>query len=147
MQNPISKSIRMLLPLIAAGLVTLAMGSVHAMVNGQTAGGPSVGNLIDFPAAGTRGHSNHTVLATRVDGSSCVLDTREIREFGGSLVVTERRLTDGLTIRVHWAGRRSAAGTDDCGISADLLLNKRDVTALLHAAGGYGPAMVRSQSL
>ncbi len=117
------------------------------MLNGPTHGGPAIGSLLDFPAGARTGFSNPTLSVTRVDGSPCVLDIPTIRGSGGSLIVTERQLSDRLTIRLHWVGRQSATGADDCGPSADLLLSKRDATALLHAAGGYGPAMSQRSSL
>lgn len=140
MQSAILKSIRTLTPLIGAGLATLALGSVHMMLNGPTRGGPAVGSLLDFPAGHRVGFGSPTLFVTRVDGTSCALDIPTIRGSGGSLLVTERQTSDQLTLRLYWAGKRSAVGADDCGRNAELLVTKQDATALLHAAGGYGPA-------
>ncbi|MGE0420443.1 MAG: hypothetical protein AB7O80_26860 [Acetobacteraceae bacterium] len=135
----------MLMPLIGAGVAVLVLGSVRAMINEPTHGGPALGNLIDFPASvGQGGRTSPTLVVTRADGSTCVLDIPTIRESGGSFVVTERQLAERLTIRLLWAGQRTTADPEDCGRSAELLMTKRQVTALLYAARGYGPAAPRS---
>jgi hypothetical protein len=43
-----------------------------------------------------------------------------------------------LRFQVHWAGSRTSDGQQDCGGSADLLLNHFQITSLDFAAGGTG---------
>jgi hypothetical protein len=61
-----------------------------------------------------------------------------MQKSGGSLVVETAQFKPGLLFRVHWAGKRTSSDRDDCGRSADLLLNGNQISALIFAAGGTG---------
>jgi len=129
-----------LVPALAVGALVLAAGGVDGFVHERVTAGPDVGSLIIFPAGAAAGCTKPRLAATRADGQPCVLDATTIRATGGSLLVLERIRADRLSFRLHWTGPRTAEGPDDCGTATDLWLDKRDVTALVNAAGGYGAA-------
>ena len=103
--------------------------------------GPQTGDIIAFPA--TRVPSDSTVSfavnhAIALDGMSCILDVQTMQKSGGSLVVESTQFEPSRIFKVHWAGARTSNDRDDCGRSADLLLNSYQITALISAAGGTG---------
>jgi hypothetical protein len=57
---------------------------------------------------------------------------------GGSLMIEAMQLKPDRRFKVHWAGKRTSDGQQDCGGSADLLLNHYQITTLVFAAGGTG---------
>jgi hypothetical protein len=68
---------------------------------------------------------------------TCMLKPQAMASGGGSIVV-EQRLHTRRMYRVHWAGRRTASGADDCGTGADLLVSRADLQLLSNAVGGPG---------
>ena len=60
---------------------------------------------------------------------------------GGSLVVEARRLSRPPVYRVHWAGGTTDGGTDDCGTSADLVLERTELMRLANVAGGFNSGL------
>jgi hypothetical protein len=103
--------------------------------------GPQTGDIIAFPA--TRVPSASTVSfavnhAIAPDSMSCILDVQTMQKSGGSLVVESTQFEPSRIFKVHWAGARTSNDRDDCGGSADLLLNNYQITALISAAGGKG---------
>jgi hypothetical protein len=103
--------------------------------------GPQTGDIIAFPA--TRVPSAITVSFTvnhaiTRDSMSCILDVQTMQQFGGSLVVEAAQYEPSWIFKVHWAGGRTSNDRDDCGGSADLLLNSYQISALIFAAGGTG---------
>ena len=103
--------------------------------------GPQTGDIIAFPAMRIPSVSTASFTASRAiapDGMSCILDVQTIQKFGGSLVVESRQFEPSRIYQVHWAGTRTSGGRDDCGSSADLLLNSNQISVLIFAAGGTG---------
>lgn len=103
--------------------------------------GPQTGDIIAFPAARVPSVSTASFAASRAiapDSMSCILDVRTMQTSGGSLVVESTRFEPSLIFQVHWAGARTSNDRDDCGGSADLLLNSNQISALVFAAGGTG---------
>ena len=103
--------------------------------------GPQTGDIIAFPATRIPSVSTASFTASRAiapDGMSCILDVQTIQKFGGSLVVESRQFEPSRIYQVHWAGTRTSGGRDDCGSSADLLLNSNQISVLIFAAGGTG---------
>ena len=99
------------------------------------------GDIIAFPA--TRVASVSTAFfaarrATVADSMTCILDVQTMQKSGGSLVVETSQFEPDRIFRVHWAGVRTSSDRDDCGSSADLLLNSNQISALIFAAGGTG---------
>lgn len=85
-------------------------------------------------------------VAGRASSSGpCVFDPNEMASGGGSLIVEAREEASPPRFRVHWSGRRTAQGQDDCGATADLTLDRYDLQRLANAAGGFGvkPALMR----
>ncbi len=102
---------------------------------------PQIGDIISFPAAKMLSNSTTMITADQADASSrrrCVLDVHMMQKFGGSLMIEGAQFEPSRRFRVHWAGARTSDGRDDCGSSADLLLNSIQVAALVFAAGGTG---------
>ena len=72
------------------------------------------------------------------DSMACILDVQTMQKSGGSLVVESTQSVPSRIFQVHWAGARTSNNRDDCGGSADLLLNSYQISALIFAAGGTG---------
>ncbi len=103
--------------------------------------GPQAGDIITFVATRAPSVSTGVITAGRAATSgrtSCILDEQTMQRSGGSLVVESARFAPKRTFQVHWAGARTSNGPDDCGSSADLLMNIDEVAALIFAAGGKG---------
>jgi hypothetical protein len=101
--------------------------------------GPQTGDIIAFPATRLPSVSMASFNARRAGGTSCLFDVPTIQKSGGSLVVESTWSEPGRTFQVHWAGARTSSDREDCGDSADLLLNSYQISALVSAAGGMGP--------
>ena len=116
--------------LLAAGLLRLADRL-----------GPQTGDIIAFPATRVPSVSTASFAASRAigpDSMSCILDVQTMQKSGGSLVVESTQSEPSRIFQVHWAGARTSNDRDDCGGSADLLLNSYQISALIFAAGGTG---------
>jgi hypothetical protein len=103
--------------------------------------GPQIGDIIAFPVANTPSTSTTVLMVDRVRASSrrpCTLDVPVMQRFGGSLMIEAMQFKPDLRFQVHWAGSRTSDGQQDCGGSADLLLNHYQITTLVFAAGGTG---------
>jgi hypothetical protein len=104
-------------------------------------GAPQTGDIIAFQVTRIPSVSTTSFAAKRESAAgrmSCILDVQTMQRSGGSLVVEALQFTPGRIFRVHWAGVRTSGDHDDCGSSADLLLNDNQVAALVFAAGGKG---------
>lgn len=116
--------------LLMLGLAQLASGRA-----------PETGDIIAFPGTRTPLISATSFTARRAittSGMSCTLDVQTMQRSGGSLVVEASEFSPSRIFRVHWAGVRTSSNHDDCGSSADLLLNNNQIFALIFAAGGKG---------
>ncbi len=105
--------------------------------------GPEVGAIVSFdPAEGPRQWDQPGIPARYASAApspqSCVLVPSLIAAGGGSFVVEAKQTTVPPTFRVHWSGRRTDNGTQDCGRSADLTLALPQLRALANVAGGFG---------
>lgn len=124
-------------PVVVAALGVLAFSGMNALAQHVEQSGPTVGDIISFPADPHADASGVRLTVERVAGGTCDLAVTSLRRGGGTLVVEERRpAVRGL--RVHWVGGPTAADAGDCGRSADLLLERGDMSTLSLAAGGYG---------
>src|SRR6185312_3130003 len=114
-----------------AGAVKIAQSSVNF--------GPAVGDIITFDPSGKLPRDLHTQVAVARNGRAvCVLDLATVHRDGGSLIVEQRAVNAAAPYRVHWAGKRSSQGAQDCGASADLLIDESNLDLLAMAAGGWG---------
>jgi hypothetical protein len=105
---------------------------------------PQLGDIISFPIAKAPANSTTMIAVDQANASSrrsCVLDLHIMQKFGGSLMIEGTQFEPSRRFRVHWAGARTSDGRDDCGNSADLLLDSVQVAALVFAAGGTGAKM------
>lgn len=105
--------------------------------------GPDVGEMVTFdPHDGPRRWEMPGISAPLASiaaaGQSCVLTPSVIADGGGSFVIESKRLTLPPVFLVHWSGRRTDNGAQDCGKSADLVLSLIQIRALANVAGGFG---------
>jgi hypothetical protein len=129
--------------------VLLAIATVIVTAITLTAGllrladnlGPQIGDIIAFPVAKTPSTSTTVLTVDPVGALSrppCALDVPVMQRSGGSLMIEAMQLKPDRRFKVHWAGKRTSDGQQDCGGSADLLLNHYQITTLVFAAGGTG---------
>ena len=110
--------------------------------------GPQLGDIVAFlprrlPSSST---ASITVSPMNADGrKTCVLDAQVIQKSGGSLVIESAQARPDDIFKVHWAGLRTSDGQQDCGSSADFLLNRVQIAALIFAAGGKGARSEQDQ--
>ena len=103
--------------------------------------GPHLGDIVAFLPSRELSSSTASISVSPVNAAArkhCVLDVRAIEKSGGSLVIEATHAKPDDTFQVHWAGLRTSDGQDDCGSSADFLLNRVQIAALIFAAGGKG---------
>jgi hypothetical protein len=96
--------------------------------------GPQLGDVVSFPASSAPSFSTASITVNPTRPSSyatCGLDIQVMHRFGGSFVIEAK---PGGDFQVHW----ESYGRENCGGSADLLLNRAQVGALIFAAGGKG---------
>jgi hypothetical protein len=105
--------------------------------------GPKVGDIVAFdPQDSLSSDMKARVTAIPADraGIACDLDVQAMHKDGGSLIIESRQPTMNSSIRIHWAGKRTATDGTNCGSSADLLVDQDDIEVLALAAGGFGPS-------
>jgi hypothetical protein len=127
--------------IVVAIIATAGILLIASLLRAADRGAAQTGDIIAFPATQVPSVGTAAFAARRaiVAGSmSCVLDVQTMQRSGGSLVVENSQFEPGRMFRVHWAGGRTSRGRDDCGSSADLLLNSNQIAALIFAAGGTG---------
>jgi hypothetical protein len=126
--------------LLAVIVALVGLAGAVKMVRTVVAFGPGVGDIVQFDPHRSMPVDVHTqIAAQRIDAGACMLDLGAIHRDGGSLVVEQRYVSDGDSLyRVHWAGRRSAVGSADCGHEANLTLDNTNLDLLAMAAGGWG---------
>jgi len=139
---------------LTTAILTLAAGALLTVVTGLwimlqlEQFGPAVGGIIVFrpdTAAGER-WSVRAALAEPAAGVArdprhCVLSPAAMARRGGSLLVEARRMSRPPEYRVHWAGGSTNFGTDDCGATADLVLERTELMRLANVAGGFNSGM------
>lgn len=124
---------------LLVGAAMLAIASLAAEL-GRAAPEPvAVGDIIAFepdpgPLAGGTLVSGR-IAVHRPHQFGCILDLDTLRRSGGSLVAEARLASEGQSIRMHWAGRRTAPDSGDCGPNADLIVERHDLGRLAAAAG------------
>ena len=129
---------------LTAGAVVLMLASILflALLISTAFSAPRVGDILAFKQ-GARVADVLTVTARRADATgpdaTRVPDPEGMVQDGGSVVVEGNAVT-GESFRVHWAGGKTAAGTPDCGRSAELIVSKPDLQSLINAMGGRGMA-------
>jgi len=113
---------------------------------------PRLGDIITFPASRVPSISTASMTVNPTSDASrgsCVLDMQVMQRSGGSLVIEATRLVEatrrmsGHAFQVHWAGLRTSRGQEDCGSSADFLLDSNQIAMLIFAAGGTGAKAAR----
>ncbi|HVY16365.1 MAG TPA: hypothetical protein VHB27_14160 [Rhodopila sp.] len=127
------KSLARLLPsliVVAVAVATLASG-MSALSAWRAASAPQIGDMISF-RPGVSGSPGLRLDVARRQGGTCVLDLGMLSGSGGSFIV-EGPAPDGRYL-VHWAGPRTSQGASNCGASAEIVLDARQVELLGIAA-------------
>ena len=126
---------------VMAVVITAGILLVAGLLQSADRRAAQTGDIIAFPATRVPSISTASFTARRAivaDSMSCTLNVQTMQKSGGSLVVETAQFKPSLIFRVHWAGERTSSDRDDCGRSADLLLNGNQISALIFAAGGTG---------
>lgn len=124
--------LRLLPTLIMGGIcVVFAFSCASAVSAWREASAPHIGDMIAFHPTGSSGAGKRLMVQTRA-GTVCGLELGTLQASGGSFVV--ERPAPGERFIVHWAGQRTSRGKGDCGASADVLLNAKQLDMLGVAA-------------
>ena len=144
-QSDVASLGTVILTLAAGALLTLTTG-LAAMVELEQFG-PSVGGIVVFKpgVTATEQWSVNAQIAEpaklgvpgETAGPHCILSPSVMALGGGSLVIEARRLSRPPVYRVHWAGGHTDAGPGDCGVGADLVLDRTELMRLVNVAGGF----------
>jgi hypothetical protein len=128
-----------LIPAIAGlGGTLLALTAVHAIA-AMTHMTPHIGDIVSFVRqTGEPVGDGVRLIVHRSSQVGCILDLGILRRSGGSLIVESQVTEVAGDFRVHWAGERTSADSGNCGNSADLILDRRELDILALGAGGYG---------
>jgi hypothetical protein len=135
-------NINRLLPaaILTAATLLVATGAM-SVISALAISGPCVGDIITFEQstdASPDANENVRLSVSREHRPSCVLDLDVITHRGGSLVLEARVPGTSRAFFLHWAGERTSADAEDCGQTADLVVDRRDIDILAVTAGGYG---------
>ena len=127
-------------PILLACLVASLLASLAAAASVicSLQFGPPVGEILSFRPGGYIPPDWQIAVRHAADQRRCILSPVVMSAVRGSIVV-ERRLADGWTYQVHWAGARTSDGGGNCGSTADLRVGRTEMQALVNAEGG-GPA-------
>ena len=111
-------------------MVVLLSGA-SAVSAWREASAPHVGDMIAFHPSGWTNAGKRLTVLTQA-GKACLLELGTLRRSGGSFII-EGPASDGGFV-VHWAGPRTSRGKDDCGASADVILDAQQLELLSVAA-------------
>jgi len=108
--------------------------------------GPDVGEIVTFdPGNGPRYWAQPGIPAAYAWANDpgrprgCTLMPPIMAASGGSFIIEAKETSQPPSYRVHWSGSHTDLGADDCGRSADLVLQLVQLRALATVAGGFGP--------
>jgi hypothetical protein len=139
MSTAYNKMVRSLGPaLFAAGCILGGLTAANAITD-LVHVTPRVGDIVAFaPATDLSAGDDVRLIAHRQNQFDCALDLNTLRQSGGSLVIESQIAETAGMFRAHWAGEHTTADIDNCGSSADLILDASDLDRLAISAGGYG---------
>jgi hypothetical protein len=126
--------------IFSAATLLVATGAM-SVISALAVSGPSVGDIITFelsPEPTAAADENVRLSVDRENRPSCVLDLDIITHRGGSMVLEARVPGTSRAFFLHWAGERTSSDAEDCGQTADLVVDRRDIDILALTAGGYG---------
>lgn len=127
--------------LLLCVVLMMGIGLLESLLRLVDGLGPQIGDVIAFPATQAPLVNTASFSVSRAadaTGTPCTLDVPTMQKSGGSLVVVSKQYEPNQIFQAHWAGRRTSNEHDDCGDSAELLLNSNQLSALIFAAGGKG---------
>jgi hypothetical protein len=138
--RPINElAVRALRPAIAVTACAFLAAGLGDKFTALARSRPSVGDILAFvPSTSMPDGDTTRLLVHRPGQFGCVLDLAVLRRSGGSMVVETEVGVDASNFRVHWAGTRTSNDNANCGGSADLIIDRRDLGILALTAGGYG---------
>ena len=127
-----------------AAVFMVMTGIVTALAMRLADPAPHVGDIVHFdPSKGAPAAAALPAMAAMDGSHRCMLNPETIATQGGSFVVEQLERTPGQSdpvVVAHWAGKRTAPGVDNCGMSAELTMPANSLRILAAAAGGYGAA-------
>ncbi len=127
-----------------AAVFVLMTGVVTALAMRIADPAPHVGDIVHFDPHTESPAAAALPSMAAMDGlHRCLLNPQTIATQGGSFVVERLETAAGKSepvVVAHWAGKRTAPGVDDCGVSAELTMPASSMRTLAAAAGGYGAA-------
>jgi hypothetical protein len=127
--------------LVGIGLVVLvAILLVASLLRLANELGPQIGAIIAFePVQAEFNETRVRIVVLRIGKSSsspCVLDAHVMLTSGGSLLIDAIPFDLHAAVHVHWIGKHTSDGVNDCGATADLLVTREDIATLAVAASG-----------
>jgi hypothetical protein len=104
---------------------------------------PRLGDLAEFHVPANAGMDDSVTVSAELAiqpgpdtaHAKCTLDANAMAKAGGSLLVVGRKGQPDGRFLIHWAGGPTAKGRSSCGTSADLLVSRHGLEALLDSAG------------
>jgi hypothetical protein len=125
-----------------AAVFMVLTGVVTALAMRLADPAPHVGDIVHFDPSKESPAAAALPAMEATDGlHRCKLNPETIATQGGSFVVEKLEAASGQSepvVVAHWAGKRTAPGVDDCGVSAELTMPVSSMRILAAAAGGYG---------
>lgn len=109
----------MLLAALLAGALIGADGALSLLSRVQF--GPPVGAILTFGWYGSTTRTWHVPAMQSSTNRLCALQPSVMAAAHGSMVV-ERRMPDGRTFLVHWAGGPTSDDAGNCGSDVDLTI-------------------------
>ncbi len=131
------RSVLRLLPTLIMGgvCITVALSGASAVSAWREASAPHVGDMIAFHPSGSTAVGKRLTVLTKA-GTTCALEMGTLQGSGGSFIV--ERPAPGGRFLVHWAGLHTGRGKEDCGSSADVILDAQQLDILGAAALASG---------
>jgi hypothetical protein len=130
-----------------AAIFMVMTGAVTVVAVRAADPAPHVGDIVHFDPSKESPAAAALPAMAAMDGSHrCMLNPETIATQGGSFVVEQLETASGKSepvVVAHWAGKRTAPGVEDCGVSAELTMPASSLRMLAVAAGGYGAALGR----
>jgi hypothetical protein len=136
---------RLLPAAIFTAATLLVVAGATSLISALATSGPRVGDIITFDlsadaatAVPDAADQDVRLVVDRLNRPACILDLDTITHRGGSMVLEARIPGVTRAFFLHWAGERTSSDADNCGNTADLVVDRRDIDILALTAGGYG---------
>jgi hypothetical protein len=125
-----------------AALLGVAAMTAALIISETKMSVPRLGDLAEFHVPANAGEDDGVAVSAELAiqpgpgaaHAKCTLDAYTMAKAGGSLLVVGREGEPDGRFLVHWAGGATAKGRNSCGTSADLLVSRRGLEALLDSS-------------